>query len=103
VLDNISKKEITEEEFIKDLNFILNILKKYNKKYLFTTHFNHCNIKNREIIINILKNNIPENLIFDPTKLVLDNISYSLEDDCHYSKKFELIIMDEIHKKLINL
>ncbi len=94
---------INENEFIIYLNLVIEILKKYNKKYLFVSHFNYCNIKNREIIINLLKNNLPEKNFFDPSQIVIDNLPNSLIDEAHYSKEFEVNIMNKLHECISQL
>jgi hypothetical protein len=102
-LKNYQWSVINEVEFIEYIKNIIDILNKYNKKVLFVTHFNHNNIKERETISNILKNNLPKINLFDPSKLVIDNLPNSIVDNYHYSKEFELLIMDEINNFINNL
>jgi hypothetical protein len=102
-LENHKYEKINELKFVEDLKFIMEIMNKYNKKVLFVTHFNYNNNKNREFISNILKNNLSSNMVFDPSKLVIDNLPNSIVDDHHYSKDFEFLIMNEIHNCLKNL
>jgi hypothetical protein len=103
VLKNYDYDIINEIEFIEYLNKIIEIINTYKKKVLFVSHFNHNNIKNRENIINILKNNLPKNMFFDPSELVINNLPNSIIDDSHYSKDMELLIMDEFDLYIKNL
>ena len=102
-LENYDYSLINEAEFIEYLKYIMEIMNKYNKKVLFVSHFNYNNIKNREFISNILKNNLPGNMFFDPSKIIIDNLPNSIIDESHYSKEMELLIMDELNNFINNL
>lgn len=102
-LNHYTNKKVTDSEFIVYLDLILEILKKYNKKVLFVTHFNTGNIAQREHISTILKQNLPENMVFDPSSLVISYLPHSIVDDYHYALDFEHIVMDEIHQYLCRL
>lgn len=103
VLTNHQYSIISEYEFIKYLNCVIEIMNTYKKKVLFVSHFNHNKIEKREFISNILKNNLPNNMFFDPSELVINNLPNSIIDDSHYSKDMELLIMDELNRFIINL
>jgi hypothetical protein len=102
-LENYQYNIIGEYEFIKYLNYIREIMNKYNKKVLFVSHFNYANIKNREFIYNVLKNNLPENILFNPSKIIINNLPHSIVDPDHYSKDMEVLIMDELHNYITKL
>lgn len=102
-LRNHKDEKITDNDFIVYLSDIMEILKKYNKKVLFVTHFNTGKIAQREHISNMLKQNLPQNMVFDPSSLVISHLPHSIVDDYHYALEFEHIVMDEIHKYLSGL
>lgn len=102
-LNNYTNEKITDNEFIQYLGLIMEILKKHNKKVLFVTHFNTGKIAQREHISTILKQNLPDNMVFDPSSLVINHLPHSIVDDYHYALDFEHIVMDEIHKYLSGL
>ena len=96
-------QNLKEEDILKNIENIQNILLKIGKKVLFISHFNLMNeIPNRELIINCLKNKAK--YFLDPTIFVMEDIKANLADNNHYSFKFEKKIMKEIDnclKKMI--
>lgn len=97
---------INEEEKIMDYKLLISDLDKIigmcnGKKIIFVSHFNYkYSIKNRQFIINTIKDyiNYKKNkniFLYDPSKIVNENLNNITSDSNHYKKEnIDLVVND---------
>jgi hypothetical protein len=90
----------SEDELCADILQLQQLFNtKYYKKVLFVTHFNHNDIKNRELIIKCVKK--CAKFWFDPSQIVIDNLPHSVVDNGeHMSRDTEILVMEALHEIL---
>jgi hypothetical protein len=98
-----SSGSITESELSSNIIQIQDLIQKSGKQVLFVSHFHIIpnvfdrKLIGRKMIIDCLTKHAL--YFFNPTSIIQSNPD-SLLDNSHYSKSGEVIIMNEIHKKL---
>jgi len=102
ISDPYDTQLLTEEELANNIMDIQTMIHTINKKVLFVSHFQGViPVQNRRSIIRCLEKHATH--FFNPSLSIAENEDKYIADKAHYTKEGECHIMDELHKKIIQM
>lgn len=102
ISDPYDTQLLTEDELSKNIMDIQKMIHNINKKVLFVSHFQGViPVKNRRSIIMCLEKHATH--FFNPSLSITKNEDKYIADKAHYTKDGECHIMNELHKKIIQM